>query len=96
MDNSKNSPAESWVFEDSDHYKALAQKVKEEIFQDLDKYTRASEEMVSFQKTNPDVVNFELWHTLIGSTPPEALVFDAPDRKVSKFVDELAEKYLAR
>ncbi|TSC89303.1 MAG: hypothetical protein G01um10143_684 [Parcubacteria group bacterium Gr01-1014_3] len=81
-------------FEDRGHYESLAQKVKHEIFNDLDKYEKASEEMINFQKTNPEIRDFELWHTLIGSTPPEALVFDAPDRKISKFVDELAGKYL--
>ncbi len=83
-------------FENRDHYQSLAQKVKAEVFGDLEKYTKASEEMINFQKADPEIINFELWHTLIGSTPPEGLAFDSSDRKVSKFVDELAVKYLAK
>lgn len=92
----KNNPEKNieFQFEDRDHYQALAQKVKVEVFKDLDKYTKASKEMIAFQEANPEVTNFELWHNLIGSTPPENLVFDSADRKVSKFVDDLAKKYI--
>ena len=93
MKNNKEKNIES-QFEDRDHYKALAQKVKEQVFRDLNKYTKASKEMIDFQMANFDVGNFELWHILIGSTPPENLVLDSPDRKVSKFIDSLAEKYI--
>ena len=92
----KNNPEKNIEsqFEDRDHYQALALNVKAEVFRDLDKYTKASREMIDFQTANLEVINFELWHTLIGSTPPDGLVFDSPDRKVSKFVDELADEYL--
>ncbi len=83
-----------FLFENRGHYKALARKVQEEIFRDLDKYAIASKEMIDFQTANLEVTNFELWHDLIGSTPKRLLVFDSPDRKVSKFVDSLAEKYI--
>lgn len=92
----KNNPEKNIEskFEDRDHYKALALKVKVEVFKDLDKYAKVCQEMVAFQGANPEVINFELWHDLIGSTPARPLVFDTPDRKVSKFVDELAGQYI--
>ncbi len=95
MENNQEKNIES-QFEDRERYKALAKKFLELIVLDLDKADKAFNELADFQKENPEVKNFELWHTLIGSTPPDGLVFDSDDRKISKFVDELAEKYLAR
>ncbi len=96
MDNIEGVPGGGEKFEDRDQYKALIQKFKEQVFSDLDKAEKAIQEMVNFQKANPEIINFELWQDLIGSTPPEGLVFDSSERKVRDFVDGLVEKYIAK